>query len=264
MRLLILAFFLFSALNAQQSDYTHNLKGIKKVHIETNVNVKVIAQGSRLKLSEKTSSHKHYHSRDCNNCGKKKKEKMKGLTAIYPGGKDDTNGLGFNVETENNILIIRDLKTYFQRNQLVISIPKSMPFLINAGSLGNIKLDGFTSDVEAETRTGNIIMNNVTGPIIAHTNTGEINISFSKVNQNSPISIRSSTGEIDVTLPSTTKASLDIKTNAMVYTNFDIKTPKREGLRNVSGTKRIYSDINNGGVKIKLKSSMGNIYLRKK
>jgi len=35
-------------------------------------------------------------------------------------------------------------------------------------------------------------------------------------------------------------------------------------MKNVSGIKRINSSINNGGVKIKLRSSMGNIYLRKK
>lgn len=58
--------------------------------------------------------------------------------------------------------------------------------------------------------------------------------------------------------------NLELKTNGTVYTNFDIEIPTKKGMKNVSGAKKITSAINNGGVKIKLKSSMGNIYLRKK
>ena len=139
-----------------------------------------------------------------------------------------------------------------------------MNISIDAGNLGSVKIEGFTGEVEVATNVGKIEMKNVTGPITANTSVGKIDIDFSKVNQSSPITISSSVSEIDVAIPSDTKADLELKTQGTVYTNFDFKMPTKKGLPNVSGRKSIVSKINNGGVKIYIKSSMGNIYLRKK
>ena len=64
--------------------------------------------------------------------------------------------------------------------------------------------------------------------------------------------------------PSNTNANLDIKTNGTVYTDLDLKIPTKKELKRVGGAQRIISSLNKGGVKISIKSSLGNIYLRKK
>lgn len=269
--LFILFLFASSVVIAQNNDYTHSLQGIKKVEIRTGSATKVVATTTNKLVL------KNYHSSHCNDCGKKhnhkhsqsnhkkrKNDKTKGLKAIYPGGKDNTNGFGFSITREGSTLIVKDLKSYLQRHAIQIELPKTMNIFVDSGNLGNINIEGFTSEVEAESNVGPIRIKDVTGPIIAHSSTGSINVKFVKVNQSSPISISSSVGEIDVAIPGNTKANLDIKTNGTVYTSFDLKAPPKKGLKNVSGSRRITGAINNGGVKIKLKSSMGNIYLRKK
>ncbi|WP_299108419.1 hypothetical protein [uncultured Tenacibaculum sp.] len=283
-KLLVIFLFISGALIAQDKEYTQSLSGIKKVRIETNTKTKiVVSSGNSLTIKNLASSHgncgdcdydkhedhedeSHWPNKDhADKKRKKKEDKRKGLTAIYPGGKDNTNGFGFSINKDGNTLIVRDLKSHFQRHGIQLALPKNVNISVDTGNLGSIEVVGFTAEVEVNTNVGRINMVDVTGPITAHSNVGPINIEFSKVSQASPITVSSSVSEIDVAIPANTKANLELKTNGTVYTNFDIEVPTpKKGMRNVSGVKKIVSAINNGGVKIKLKSSMGNIYLRKK
>jgi len=269
-KIVIIALFISSIINAQsKKEFTYSLVGIKKVKIESGTSIKIIASASsKLVLSETKHSHNGNSpiiNRLVNNHkGKSKSDKRKGLTAIYPGGRDNTNGFGFSVKKEGNVLIIKDLKSHFQRNGIQISLPKTMNFLADSGNLGSIDIEGFTSEIEADSNVGAINIKNVTGPITAHTSVGPITIDFSKVNQTSPITITTSVAEIDVSLPANTNANLELKTRGTVYTNFDFPIPTKKGMKRVNSRSSISGNINKGGVKITLRSSLGNIYLRKK
>lgn len=275
----IILLFISGILTAQNKEHKESLSGIKKVQITTEAAVKIVAGNSnelilkdyiketkdncgeceeRHERQERQENHEH-HNHD-----KSFKDKTKGLTPIYAGGKDNTNGFGFSIVKEGSVLIVKDLKSFYQRKGVTITLPKNLSISVDTGTLGSAKLEGFTSEVEVNTNTGHITMKDVTGPITAHSSTGPININFSKVNQTAPITISTAVGEIDVTIPAGTKANLDLDTNGTVYSNFDIQPASKKGLKNVSGLKKITSKLNNGGVKIKLRSHMGNIYLRKK
>jgi len=51
--------------------------------------------------------------------------------------------------------------------------------------------------------------------------------------------------------------------NGDIYANLDLKRPEKKGLKSY-GSSNIKGKINGGGVAIKLNSTNGNIYLRKK
>ena len=281
----ILAILLFTSaiISAQKKDFKYALSGIKKVVLSSDTTIKVeVGNTQELIINEGKSNHNSNHGHrhdnddddDCSSCpdnfpnrkGKSnlKEDKRKGLTAIYPGGKDDTNGYGFSISKEGTTLYISDLKSYMKRRGLNIKLPKNINISVDAGNLGSIYMEGFTGEVEASANVGRIELKNVTGPITVDANVGKVDIDFDKVSQKSPITISTSVSEIDVALPENTKANLEIKTQGTVYTNFDFETPKKKGMPNVSGRKSIVSKLNNGGVKIYIKSSLGNIYLRKK
>lgn len=258
---------------AQKKSHKEPLSGIKKVSFKSNVQITIVAGTTNELVIEEIARKKNndhwdeigereekWEDKD----NKKKVDRKKGLRAIYPGGEDNTNGFGFSISRENGVLMVIDLKSHFQRKPIKITLPKTMNLSVDAGNLGGVSIDGFSSEVEVDTSVGKIDLKNVTGPITAHTSVGLITVDFSTVNQSSPISISSSVGEIDVTLPSNTKANLNLRTNGTIYTNFDIKAQPKKGLKNVSGLRKVNKNINGGGVTIKLKSSMGNIYLRKK
>jgi len=267
-KIYLLILFVSTIVTAQKKEFKYALTGVKKIVLESSTQIILKAANiSALTLSENNDHHsEHFFQKDQDHHehDEGRKDKRKGLTAIYPGGRDNTSGFGFSIIKEGTVLYVIDLKPNFKRHGIKLILPKSINLVINAGRLGSIEMEGFTGEVEASTNIGKIEMKNVTGPITANTSVGKIDIDFDKVSQTSPITISSSVSEIDVTLPTNTKANLEIRTQGTVYTNFDLEMPKKKGLQNVSGRKNIVSKLNNGGVKIFIKSSMGNIYLRKK
>lgn len=249
--IIMIAFFSVS-LSYSQENYTKNLNGVTKVYIEIGAKIKLMASsGNEMVLS-------NYGKKDANN------ERAKGLKAVYAGGTDNT-GFGMLIEQEGSVLRIKDLKSWMQRKTLQLSLPKSMDIHIDSGELGSIILNGFSSEIEVNSNVGDITISDVTGPVTAHTETGTIKVDFSTVNQSSPITINSSTGVIDVALPANTKADLELRsTMGTVYTDFELQKPTKDGMKIVGANRKIASKLNNGGVKIVLRSSTGNVYLRKK
>lgn len=266
-----IAFMLVGLLATAQKDFKKSLSGISRVEIETGTSVKIIkGTGSEIVISDgcKDCGGDEDHNvevswEDENRGGKSEDDRARGLKAVYATGEDNT-GVGMFVETDGETLRVKDLKTFWKRKGLTITLPATVALNINTGSLGSATVSGWSSELEVNTSVGNIKLDNVTGPITAHSSTGAIDVIFGSVNQDAPISISSSTGVIDVTLPTSTKASVEMKsTMGTVYTNFDLVKPREDGLKALN-EKAISGDLNNGGVKISLKASTGNIYLRKK
>nr|WP_321247985.1 DUF4097 family beta strand repeat-containing protein [uncultured Psychroserpens sp.] len=257
-----------------QKDYTKSLNGINKVRIETGTHVKIIAgTTNELKFTKyvydnddhnhDNCDHEHNANQDCDDCDDHQNDRSKGLKAVYSGGTDNT-GFGMSIEQEGDVLRIKDLKSWMQRSGLQIILPKSMDIYLDCGNLGSAVLRGFSSEIEVNTNVGRIILKDVTGPITAHTSTGVIDVDFSSVSQSSPISLSSSTGIVDVSLPANTKADLELYSNTgTIYTDFDLQKPTNDGMKIVGATRKIKSKLNSGGVKIVMRSSTGNVYLRK-
>lgn len=258
---------LIGVLANAQTEFKKSLSGVSTIIIETGTSI----------LMKEGVSNEIIIEEGCIMCGIEDEsdtamkdelaeidEKAKGLTPIYASGKDNT-GTGIHMVQDGEVLRLNDLKTFYNRNGLTITVPSSISLQIDCGNLGNASIEGLTSELEINTNVGYIKLNKVTGPITAHSSTGNIDIVFTHVNQNAPISVSSSTGMIDVSLPSNTKASVELKSiMGEVYTNFDLVKPRGDGLKAISGNNSISGNLNDGGVKIALKASTGNIYLRKK
>ncbi len=253
---LITLFCLCITFAQAQTDYKHSLNGVKKVQVYSDSDI-TIANGTSKELLIKNLE-----------TDEEEVEKAKGLKAIYSNGTDNTNGHGLSITKEGDILIIKDLKSHFNRDNLTFIIPKTIDLIINSGNLGDISITNFSSEIELQSNVGDIQLNNVTGPITANTATGDINVIFTSVSQSSPISLRSSTGDVDISIPSSTKANLELKsTMGTIYTDFDIAIPKNDDnddMNVIGATRKVETALNNGGVIINLSSSTGNVYLRKK
>lgn len=262
-KITLLLFLCSFVMNAQEI-YKHSLSGIKKVKISTNTSVKLSLRNSNQLVISNSNSSKYKHDKDYESRKKARNDKAKGLKALYATGNDNT-GQGFEITKDGSTLIVKDLKSFMKRSGFSIQIPRGIDIYLNCGNLGNAKIEGITSELEVKTNVGHIKFNNVTGPITAKTNTGNITAVFSKVNQSNPISMRTATGDVDVSISSNTKANLELKTTmGTVYTNFDFKVEKSKGLSPIGSPRKISTKINNGGVVISLRSTTGNVYLRKK
>lgn len=247
LKITFLALFICATITAQE-DFTKSLDGIEWVKIESRADVTIKTHNSNELLIKVGSS---YHT----------PERAKGLKLVGEGGSDNTN-IGFYVIKEGNNLIVKNLR---KSEDAEIYLPASQNISVKTNWQGNIKIAGFKGEIEASAKlNGGIGIEDVSGPITVNSLNGEIEVLFTKVSQSSPITIHTINGAIDVTLPENTPANLSLGShNGDIYTNFELPTPEKDGLKSV-GSNKIKGTINNGGVKINLSSINGSIYLRKK
>nr|WP_297787447.1 DUF4097 family beta strand repeat-containing protein [uncultured Allomuricauda sp.] len=244
---ILMALFVANIAKAQ-SDYTKSLNGIQWVKIESKTDI-VVKTHSTNELLIKSGPEI------------KTPERAKGLKLVGEGGTDNTN-VGFSVVQDGNTLIVYNLR---KSKGAEIYLPASQNIAVKSTWNGDIDIEGFSGEIEADAQlNGSIQLMDVNGPVTANSLNGSLEVVFGTVTQDSPISLYSTNGAVDVSLPSNTPANLALSTlNGNVYTDFDVKADDKDGLKSVLG-RNIKASINGGGVKISMKSTNGNMYLRKK
>ncbi|MEM7484338.1 MAG: DUF4097 family beta strand repeat-containing protein [Bacteroidota bacterium] len=245
---LILVALVIGTSAKSQTDYTKSLSGIEWVKIESKSDIilKTHSADELLIKSSRTS---------------KTSERAKGLRLVGEGGSDNTD-VGFYVVQDGNTLIVKSLR---KNDKGEIYLPKNQNISVKSTWHGDIEIEGFSGEIEADAElNGSIEILDTNGPVTANALNGEVTVEFGKVKQDSPISIYTTNGEVDVALPTNTPSDLVMSTtNGDIYTDFELKREEKNGLKSMSGRK-VKATINNGGVNISLKSTNGNIYLRKK
>ena len=232
-----------------QTDYSKSLSGIEWVKITSKSNVSVMVHDKN-EILIKGSRRAH------------SSERSKGLRLVGVGGTVNTN-VGFNVVQEGNSLIVTNLR---KNESAKIYLPKNQKVSVTSTWNGNISIDGFNNEIEATCElNGGMMLNNISGPLTANTLNGQIDVIFDNIAQDSPTSLNTTNGVIDVSLPENTGADISMSSwNGDMYSNFDIKSSStKDGMKKMSSRKS-NGTINGGGVNITLKSTNGNIYLRKK
>ena len=190
-------------------------------------------------------------------------ERSKGLKPIYSKGTDNT-GLGLYVERKENIISVDYLLPLSRNADFVIKVPASLAISIKNKCIGgnDIKVQNMTGDIEINA-CHDIMVKDVTGPVVLSTISGNIDVVFTTVRQEKPISISSISGEIDITLAAKTPANMELKTmSGEMYTDFELQLADDKELKHIGGS-NMKSKINGGGVSIFLQTISGNIYLRK-
>ena len=244
---IILYVMLMFALTASAQEYKHSLQDVEWVKIESRADVIVKAHNNNELLIEGETRYQI-------------PERAKGLKLVGEDGSDNTD-VGFYVIKEGNTLIVRNLR---KSKKAKIYLPASQNISVTTNWNGGIYIEGFKGEIEATCKlNGSIGIKDISGPLTANSLNGEIEVVFSKVNQESPITIYSTNGALDIAMQENTPADLALSSlNGGIYTDFELKVPEKKGLKSIA-TKRIKGVINNGGVNIQLKTTNGNIYLRK-
>jgi DUF4097 and DUF4098 domain-containing protein YvlB len=157
---------------------------------------------------------------------------------------------------------------------LEIEVPSGFDLDVHTYNDGDLMITNIQGAVELEDYNGSITALNISGSVVATSYNGEIKITFDKVTENTPMSYSSYNGDIDVSLPSSTKATCKLKTDqGEIYTGFDMtisssgptqKKDTRSGAYKVIIDDWKKGDINGGGPEFTLKTYNGDIYVRKK
>ena len=234
-----------------QEDYTQSLAGIEWVKVESKAEIILKTHNEKqMRIKGKSTS--------------KTPQKANGLKLVGSGGPDNTD-VGFYVVKEGNNLIVRNLRKW-NNGSAEIYLPANQNIAVTTNGTGqsDIRIYGFKGEIEANARlNGGIKIENVSGPVTANSLNGGIDISFTAIHQSSPITVYSTNGALDIKLPGNTPANLSLgSVNGEIYTNFELKFPVKDDLKSIS-VHKVKQAINGGGVSLQLKTTNGNIYLRK-
>lgn len=202
-------------------------------------------------------------------------ERAKGLRPISRTATDNT-GLGLEVLESDNSMTIR--QTANSELTLSLRLPNDVHLMLDHSGRNKeaITINNIRGEMELDVSGSDLKINGVTGPIVANNTRGNIEVKFTQVSQEGPTSINTVSGFVDVTMPSNTKATLELTTlSDEVFTDFDLQRISNEDNADSNEKRKrrnrdcscdeqnIKGTINGGGVEIFLKSVRDNIYLRK-
>jgi hypothetical protein len=196
-------------------------------------------------------------------------EKAKGMKRIT------ANQTGLVVEEKNNEMKIY-VAAHANEVDLSIQVPFRTSLKLYSNDDGDLLVENVTGEIEASNSDGNLTLKNISGSAVAHAYDGELVVTFNQIDPGKPMSFSAYDGDIDVTFPSTVKATVMIKTDdGEVYSDFEIdlkaaskqrvKDERKSGGRyRISFGEYVTGTINGGGPEIQFVSYDGNVYIRKK
>lgn len=190
------------------------------------------------------------------------------------GGMRLVSSGGFNFEASeyNNVVKIEN-EGWNDRVDFEIQVPKNFNIKAETYNNGHIEIDGISGELDVESYNGPITLSNISGSASASTYNGAIEVTFSQVTADAPMNFSTYNGNVDISVPDGTKFSTKMKTNREIYTDFEtfsIKETKpvsnktNNGRLNVKYESWVEGDLNGGGAEIMMKTTNGNIYIRKK
>jgi hypothetical protein len=179
---------------------------------------------------------------------------------------------GSTIEESNNVITISS-SNRSQSANFDIQVPVKTNLELSTINGDRIVVDGVDGEIEVTNVNGDVRLVNVSGSVIANAQNGNLNANVREIAPNKPMSFISFNGNVDVTLPSSTKANVKMRTdNGSTYTDFEIQmapsTPPvqirtNRGFIRIDQDRTINGTINGGGPTVELRTFNGHIYLRK-
>jgi DUF4097 and DUF4098 domain-containing protein YvlB len=156
---------------------------------------------------------------------------------------------------------------------LMIRVPqKSGIIKLSTVNSGGITVNNVSAELEVNNINGSIKLVDVSGSVVAATVNGSINVSFKTADPKAAMAFSTLNGNIDVAFPATIKANIRARTDqGTIQTDFDLKLspskvtslPTQNGFSRLKSDEWLTSTVNGGGQDIMLKTTNGNITIRK-
>jgi hypothetical protein len=200
-------------------------------------------------------------------------DRAKGLKLL--GDREDNTALGLNVNEENGVVSITGVSRQVREYNYTISIPSGLAVNLDYNSpfaTDDIEVESFKGSLEIKTLASSVKLTNTSGPLTVGSVSGDIEVVLSNISQEGPTSLATVNGLIDLSVPSTEKATFEVKSvMGDVYNNLDLvgksktEQDKRSGgLDAIKHNDGSNFTLNGGGQKVILSTVSGNVYLRKK
>lgn len=180
---------------------------------------------------------------------------------------------GFDIEEANNVVEI-STGPVGGGHDFEIEVPARTNLEVSLVNGGEINIRDVEGEIEVENVNGSVTLTNVSGAVVADSVNGAVKADITRVAPDKPMALTTLNGTIDVTLPSTVRATFKLRSErGEIFTDFDLQLKSQSAAtaeaRRGSGPLRIdvnrdvVGTVNGGGPEIELRSFNGAIYLRK-
>lgn len=174
--------------------------------------------------------------------------------------------------SESNNRVEVETNSWKKGINLVIKVPKGFDLDVSTVH-GKISVAGVSGTMEISAVHGPLTFTDVSGSIICNTVHGDVVANFEKVTADEPMSFVTLHGNVDITFPSSVKATSKMKSDrGEIFTDFDMTVEKARpevksqdrGEYRVSINSWVFGDINGGGPEYTFKNMHGDIFIREK
>jgi hypothetical protein len=178
------------------------------------------------------------------------------------------------VEEENNRIEVRSRSVNGDMD-LELEVPARTNLELRLVNGGEIAVENVEGNIEVNNVNGPVRLTGISGSAVASSVNANVTVRLTRVSDAKAMAFSSLSGTVDVTLPSSTKANLKLRSdNGDVFTDFDVQQTDPPGggwTRADRGNRRarfevnntIYGTINGGGPEIEARSFNGSVYIRK-
>lgn len=175
--------------------------------------------------------------------------------------------------SRNNNFSVQQRGDFFQietnifafNNHVFVMAPERSSVAVYSRDIGNISIENFFGDVEAEANAGSIYIKNVDGMINAATVHGDVVADVSQEEEEvRPLFISTLIGNIEIIAPSNATNTVLVSSEmGNLRTNFNtVNTINVANSVNTPNNRSLSFDLNGGGSEFILKTFKGDIYLR--
>ena len=155
-----------------------------------------------------------------------------------------------------------------------LEVPSRTNLELKTVNGGEILVEGIDGELQVSNTNGGITLDRVAGSVTAGTTNGHVRAVMTRVTADRPMAFTSLNGTVDVTLPTTTKANLRLRSdNGDVYSDFDValspsapliqESRSGNGRYRISRNRSILGAINGGGPEFELRTFNSNVYVRR-
>ena len=188
------------------------------------------------------------------------------------GLKRLTQAAGLVISEENNQMSV-GAGGRTREVDVELQVPTRVNLNLSTHNDGDVIVENTEGDIEAQNHNGGIRLTNIAGSAVANTHNGDVRVVLTRITAEKAMSFISYNGDVDVTLPSTAKANLKMRSdNGEIFTAFDVQmrpvtppppTQDSRGRRRIEINQSVYGSINGGGPEFELRTYNGNIYVRR-
>jgi len=205
--------------------------------------------------------------------------------------KESNSNLDLNIAINGNTLTIFPSSIQAKLTDYQIHVPRNLKVKVNnvggdrnktwspasfkALLTDTVFIKNMSNDLQIEVSLYTVTrITDITGPIVAESNFGDIYVKFSSLSQDRPSSIKSFSGQINLDLPKSVKCDIvqssfsgkfksEIELNNMQVESPDPAVRGKTTVTNNEADTKISGQINNGGVKLYLRTFNSDINLFK-